>query len=439
MKTVAVLMVVALSASACGGGNDTVAPRATPSACALGRTDTPVRLSIEWPGGVDPQTTNAHIEEFDDDDVRIDVTVSPSDAFFGQALSVLGDFPPVLAEVSYAMLPTLVSLGAVRAIDDCLPGSGIDLHEMLPAARANGQVDGTTYGIATTVDTTLLLYDRAAFARAGLDPDVAPRTLDEVIADGRALRDKAGIARPVAWDWPQMALLGLDVASDDAREAAARWAQLATDDLLYRGTETRLPPIGSGEAAIQLVEGGGLWSYASAIEAGQAPDADLAVAPLPGVRVPVSPFGGGVWVISAKATPEQVAAAMRFLAWYQRPEQQAWVQVTADRYPTTTTAQGARELQDYWRKYPLIAEGWKVLNERPLQLDGWERTLGTFSTLFPYLHEVADGRVSFKAQWPRIVDTFARLDAAQRDDPEALLRCLATNIRREGFDVRECV
>jgi ABC-type glycerol-3-phosphate transport system substrate-binding protein len=236
-----------------------------------------------------------------------------------------------------------------------------------------------------------------------------------------------------------MALLGLDVASDDGREAAARWAQLAADDLLYRGTETGLPPIGSGEAAIQLVEGGGLWAYASAIESGQAPDADLAVAPLPGLRAPVSPVGGGVWVISAKATRDQVAAAMRFLAWYQQPEQQAWVQMTADRYPTTTTASSAHALEDYWRKYPLIADGWKVLNERPLQLDGWERTLGTFSTLFPYLHEVADGRTTFDEQWPHILDTFARLDAAQRDDPEALLRCLAAKIRREGFDVRECV
>lgn len=435
---VAMLSVVALGAAACGG--DTNERAGAPDACPLESLDhgDAVDLSVMWAGGFNPSSTTARIAEFDAKQDGITVDVENTGGFFEPALRFLDDDPPVIGEVGYSILPALAEAGAIRPVGPCLESAGVDFDTMLPAAVAKGQYDGKTYGASSNIDVELLLYDRAAFDRAGLDPDVAPRTFDELLTDGRALRDKLGLEHPVAWPFPQIALVGLDIASPDARAAAEAWLQLAKEDLLYGPIDGDPPPIGTGNAAIQLVEPHGLWGYASAIDAGQSPDADLGVAPLPSVQAPVSPIGGGVWVVSASATDAEVAAAARFLAWYGQPEQEAFFHINTDMYPSSTLGAANATTATYWQEHTLLGEGWTALTERPIELKGWEVVLGSFATLIPRLLEVVDGGATFDHQWETIVATMAKLEAAQKADPERLLRCLFAHIEDKDSAVDMC-
>jgi ABC-type glycerol-3-phosphate transport system substrate-binding protein len=422
------VVVALLVAASCGGGEER-RDAADAGSCSLdarqGRD--PAHLSVDWRSGWDLEGNEARVEAFDADEPDIAVDVHDLPGFFPPALALIGDTPPVLSEVSYSMVPALALAGAIEPIGPCLEAAGVSTSGVFPAAVANGTVDGLVYGVPRAIDSTLLLYDRAAFRRAGLDPDRPPRTLDDVRRDAEALRDRAGIAQPVAWNEPQLTLIGLDIDSDDARDAARAWVDLGRAGLLLPPQDGP-PPVGSGAAAMQWVDPHGLWSYASALREGQAPQADLGVAPLPGVHGPVSGIGGSVWVVSSRATAEQVAAAVRFLAWYGRPEQQSAFHIGTDLYPVSLTIDEVPSVQAYWREHPLVRQGWEALVAEQTELDGWERVLGAFATIIPWMHEVADGSADFDAQWARIVRTLDALEMRQRSQPESLLRCLAEHI-----------
>ena len=65
--------------------------------------------------------------------------------------------------------------------------------DMVPAVEAAWSVDGRAAGrAARPCRRPLLLYDRRAFQRAGLDPDDPPATLDEVRAASRAAGGQRG-------------------------------------------------------------------------------------------------------------------------------------------------------------------------------------------------------------------------------------------------------
>ncbi|MEO8242429.1 MAG: sugar ABC transporter substrate-binding protein [bacterium] len=54
--------------------------------------------------------------------------------------------------------------------------------------------EGTTYGIPTNNETMALIWNADIFKRAGLDPDHAPATWDDVVAYSKQIHDKLGIA-----------------------------------------------------------------------------------------------------------------------------------------------------------------------------------------------------------------------------------------------------
>ena len=71
-----------------------------------------------------------------------------------------------------------------------------------PAFMANGQIDGKTWGIPFQRSTIVLYWNKDAFKDAGLDPEKAPATWDEMVAFGKKLtkRDASGAtSRNGAW------------------------------------------------------------------------------------------------------------------------------------------------------------------------------------------------------------------------------------------------
>ena len=64
---------------------------------------------------------------------------------------------------------------------------------------ANGQIDGKTWSIPFQRSTIVLYWNKDAFKEAGLDPDKAPASWDEMIAIGKKLVKKDAGGNVVRW------------------------------------------------------------------------------------------------------------------------------------------------------------------------------------------------------------------------------------------------
>ena len=73
---------------------------------------------------------------------------------------------------------------------------GIPFSEFLPGAllsvRKNGAGEGPVYGIPTNNEVMFLLYNKALFTKAGLDPNKPPQTWDELATFSKTIHDKTG-------------------------------------------------------------------------------------------------------------------------------------------------------------------------------------------------------------------------------------------------------
>jgi multiple sugar transport system substrate-binding protein len=66
--------------------------------------------------------------------------------------------------------------------------------QIADAVRANTSFEGKTYGIPSGTDGRVLFYNKKLFRQAGLPTDWQPKSWDEILAAGRALKKLPGVA-----------------------------------------------------------------------------------------------------------------------------------------------------------------------------------------------------------------------------------------------------
>ena len=71
---------------------------------------------------------------------------------------------------------------------------GYSTEDFWPGAMKAVTWDGVTYGIPTNNETMAFIWNADIFKRAGLDPDKAPATWDDVVKYSKQIHDKLGIA-----------------------------------------------------------------------------------------------------------------------------------------------------------------------------------------------------------------------------------------------------
>ncbi len=71
---------------------------------------------------------------------------------------------------------------------------GYSTNDFWPGAMKAVTWDGVTYGIPTNNETMAFIWNADVFARAGLDPDKAPATWDDVVSYSKQIHDKLGIS-----------------------------------------------------------------------------------------------------------------------------------------------------------------------------------------------------------------------------------------------------
>jgi len=74
----------------------------------------------------------------------------------------------------------MVDLDVATPVQDFMDAEDFDTSDFEPNVLAYYTVDGKQYSMPFNTSTPLLYYNKDMFAAAGLDPEVAPRTFDEV-------------------------------------------------------------------------------------------------------------------------------------------------------------------------------------------------------------------------------------------------------------------
>lgn len=166
--------------------------------------------------------------------------------------ALVAGVPPDLCTLSdSSYLGPLARNRAIRPLDDLFKQSGLREADFVPASLKLCRYDGKLYGLPYLIDICALLWDKRAFADAGLDPERPPRTLEELAdyalrltsrdADGKITR--LGLRPLVASSWDYNLLMNLHggrlvdpttgriTADDPANVAAVAWAKNLVDKM----------------------------------------------------------------------------------------------------------------------------------------------------------------------------------------------------------------
>ncbi|KRV47844.1 hypothetical protein AQ490_05650 [Wenjunlia vitaminophila] len=211
--------------------------------------------------------------------------------------------------------------------------------EVLSVARGE---DGRTYGVPTEEYALGLVYNRKLFEKAGLDPDSPPTTWDEVREAAKTIKDKTGVdgyaqmTKENTGGW-MLTAMTYSFGDDMQEQSGGRWVNSfhkegsGSHKALDLLKEMRWTDKSMGRN--QLRNGGDIERDFAAGKIGMtmaAPNMinhvidqyksdknDVGIGPMPSDgSAKRTLVGGNVAVISPKASPEQRAAAVKFIDFY---------------------------------------------------------------------------------------------------------------------------
>ncbi len=109
-------------------------------------------------------------------------------------LATAGGNPPDVAGFWSHTIMAYAEKGALTPLDRLMARDGILREDYLPAVIEGCEYRGVTWGLPSTPATIALHYNKELFRKAGLDPEVPPKTLQELEEYARRLtrRDASG-------------------------------------------------------------------------------------------------------------------------------------------------------------------------------------------------------------------------------------------------------
>ncbi|WP_185711263.1 ABC transporter substrate-binding protein [Arachnia propionica] len=268
------------------------------------------------------------------------ITVTPEETTYKPATfnaMLAGGTMPTVLEVPFTEVQRIVEQKQVADITDHVADSEV-ISELNPVLRKQGvDAEGRTWAIPWNMYTIGLVYNRAVFEQAGLDPDSPPTTWDEVVETARTITEKTGVpgfVMPTAGrngGWMLTALnysFGGTIQDFDGTRATMtldteamtksldllrriRWeADAAGSNFLLEGPDVR-NEFAAGRVGMFLGAGD---AYNQTVDERGFNGDDFGIAPLPQAPGGLGTLGGGaIAVISPKATPNEIAAGIKWV------------------------------------------------------------------------------------------------------------------------------
>jgi sn-glycerol 3-phosphate transport system substrate-binding protein len=338
-----------------------------------------VDLTMYYPvavGGPVTKVIDGMVQRFEQKNPDIKVTAvyagNYTDTMTKAMTAMKGGQPPQLSVLLSTDVFTLRDENAIVPMDDLVADKAW-FKSFYPAFMANGQIDGNTWSIPFQRSTIVLYWNKDAFKEAGLDPDKAPASWNEMAATAAKLIKKDASGNVTRWGveipstgyayWMLQALAiqngqkmmnepGTEVylTAPKTVEALDYWVSLSRKDTVM--------PTGSIDWATlrtDFVEGrtAMMWHTTGNLTAVKdSAKFSFGVALLPAKERRGSPTGGGNFYIFKSASPEQQKAAVKFIEWMTAPEQAAEWSIKTGYVAVSPAAYKTSAMEDYAKSFP---------------------------------------------------------------------------------------
>ncbi len=310
-------------------------------------------LTMYYPvavGGTLTKVVDSMVEEFEQQHPDIDVNAiyagNYNDARV-KALAALNSGKPAQLSVMFSIdVHELMDLDAIESFDDLVSTDQERqwLKSFYPALMENSIVDGKTYGIPFQRSTIVMYYNKDLFRAAGLDPEHAPTTWDELVEMGQKLTKKDSNGKVKQWGamipstgypyWMFGALSkqqGQTLMNQQGNKTNFNAPEVVQALNFWKdlGSKYEVMPKGIIEwgtlrqnfleqkTAIMWHTTGNLTAVKNKAKF------DFGVAKLPAQKEFGSPTGGGNFYIFKKSSPEEKQAALKLIRFMTSAEQAA--------------------------------------------------------------------------------------------------------------------
>jgi sn-glycerol 3-phosphate transport system substrate-binding protein len=416
VRIATVLTVAALVAAACSdppttGSGDAVQtgrgegepelPECPLDALDEAAAEGPVEIEL-WYGGLQGSakaTMDDIVGRFNASQGQVRLTANDQGAAYEEVFrkyeSASSSSPDQLPDVIYledTQLQVMIDGRQVLPAQACMEAAGYDPTNIEPLARSKYTVGDVLYPGYMNVSTPVLYYNKAHWARAGLDPDDPPDTLDELHTQAQALKDAGVSEKPLSFKADRWFFetwlngIGEDVVNNDnGREAPATEATFATpaaDDIvgwlkmmndegllnafadvegnvnhyLALATQQSSMLIETSTASTTVAEflGGGLTAAEAGIDFDESVLDKTQLVPgagaMPGVESAGKVFtSGGAFYILNTSGPAQQAASWTFLEFMLQPEIAKTWHFSGGYLPIVKAVEDDPEVQAFWR------------------------------------------------------------------------------------------
>jgi sn-glycerol 3-phosphate transport system substrate-binding protein len=287
-----------------------------------------------------------------------------------RALSALKSGEPAQLAVMFSIdAYDLIEQDLVIPFDDVVQSDAQKawLDSFYPALMANGKIEGKTWGIPFQRSTIVAYYNKDMFRAAGLDPEKAPTTWDEMVEMGQALTKDGtyGLMIPSTgypyWMFQALAIQnGKELMSDDGLttyfddptvvDTLKFWISLSEEfGIMPKGTVewgTLRQAFLEGQTAMMWHSTGNL----TAVKKNATFDFGVAMLPA-NVRLG-SPTGGGNFYLFKDTTDEERAAALKLVEFMTAPEQAAEWSIATGYMGVSPAAYETPALMEYVKTFP---------------------------------------------------------------------------------------
>jgi sn-glycerol 3-phosphate transport system substrate-binding protein len=174
---------------------------------ALDEAKGPVKVNLWFSGLVDPAlgVLTDMAKRYNASQDKVVVTTNNQGNAYQEGLDKYegaAATPDQLPQIMYledTMLGELVDKGQILPAEACMLADDFDPTSITPAARAAYSVDDVLYPGYMNVSTPILYYNKVHFKKAGLDPENPPKTLEEIEAAAKVLKDKGVSKKPFSF------------------------------------------------------------------------------------------------------------------------------------------------------------------------------------------------------------------------------------------------
>ena len=206
---------------------------------------------------------------------------------------------PDLFQPEDTTVQRMIDSQSVMPVQACVDADHYSLAKLLPRATAYFSYKNVLYGMPWSLSNPILWYNKTAFAKAGLDPNKPPQTLEQVkeysqkiVASGAAKHGIALRVEPYIFEFLNAKSGGTLVNNGNGRDARATAATLETpiatqiwtwwNDMVKSGLALNtggatgnidhMLAVGNGDAAMTMEASGVLGTVKQVLEQGAVQD-----------------------------------------------------------------------------------------------------------------------------------------------------------------------